>query len=44
MVGNSEAIGTLTFHTDYATSRISSNLKSSTSKFGWLQTPRNQFY
>ena len=32
-----EAIGTLTFHAGYATSRISSILNGRTKQFGWLQ-------
>jgi hypothetical protein len=39
VVGNPEAIGTLTFHAGYATSRISSILNGSTKQFGWLQAP-----
>ena len=38
MVGNPEAIGTLTFRAGYATSRISSILNGRTKQFGWLQT------
>jgi hypothetical protein len=34
-----EAIGTLTFHPGYATSRISSILNGRTKQFGWLQAP-----
>ena len=34
-----EAIGTLTFHAGYATSRISSILNGRTKQFGWLQAP-----
>ena len=34
-----KAIGTLTFHAGYATSRISSILNGRTKQFGWLQAP-----